>query len=262
MTTTNKTIILITGAFVSHSIWHNWEIYFREKGFTVLVPPWPHKDAPVAELRNSLPNNPSFASMRLADVIAHYENIVTSLPEKPIVIGHSLGGLIVQILVNRGLVSAGIALHSVPPKGIFSFEWSFVKAIMKPLGLLPFGKKTYMMSRDEWDKHYANGLDAKAQAEGYNNYCIPESRQVLRDALTDMAKVDFEKPHPPLLLISGTNDLFVPLSLMYENYIKYHREHYIADYKKFEGRNHFAPALPTWKEEADYILEWLLIQGL
>lgn len=261
MTTTNKTIILITGAFVSHTIWHAWERYFLEKGFNVIVPPWPHKDAPVAQLRNSLPNDKAFASLRLADVIAHYENIITPLPEKPIVIGHSLGGLIVQVLVNRGLVAAGVAMYSVPPKSIFSFEWSLLKAIWKPFGF-PFNKKTYMMSRNDWDSYYANGLDDKSQEEGYQAYCIPESRQVLRDTLGDMARVDFEKPHPPLLLITGTDDLFVPLSLAYENYMKYNREHYITDYKKFAGRNHFAPALPTWKEEADYILEWFLVLGM
>lgn len=261
MTTINKTIILITGAFVSHTIWEPWEAFFRQKGFTVLVPPWPHKDATPDELRQTLPHNKAFAALRLADVVAHYQNIITSLPEKPIIVGHSLGGLIVQLLVNRGLVAAGVAIHSAPPKGVFSFEWPFLRSIWRPLGF-PFDSKVYCMSRSAWNYSVANGLSTQVQSEGYDTYCIPESRRVLRDALSNVAKVDFTKAHPPLLLITGTDDRMSPESLNYENYAEYHKDNYITDYKKFPGRNHYVLALPTWKEEAEYITDWIAILGL
>lgn len=259
--TTDKTIIFITGAFVSHHIWDGWKSFFQQKGFTVLVPPWPHKDAAVESLRASLPHNAEFAKMRLSHLVEHYKSIVASLPEKPIVIGHSLGGLIVQLLVNQNLVAAGVALHSVPPKGVFSFEWSFLKAIWKPLGY-PFGRKIYFMSLKTWSNYYANGLNEQIQKGGYESYCIPESRQIIRDALGVMATVDFEKPHPPLLLTAGTEDKFVPLSLNYENYIRYRKDHYITDYKKFAGRNHFVLMLPGLGTEAEYVHDWITILNL
>lgn len=258
----NKTIIFITGAFVSHNIWEPWITFFQEKGFNAIAPAWPHKNATVSQLRSLLPENKAFAQLHLNDLIEHYENIIQEQPEKPIVVGHALGGLIAQILVNRDLVAAGVAMHSVPPKGIFSFEWSFLKSIWKPLGFLPFGKKVFMMEQTEWNYSFANGLSPKEQQESYEKFCIPESRQILKDGLTDMAKVDFIKQHPPLLFITGTEDRITPNSLNYENYVRYAKDHSITDYKEFAGRNHLAPVLPTWTIEAEYINDWMDIHHL
>lgn len=252
-----KTIVFITGAFVSHSVWDAWKTYFEKKGYTTVAPPWPHKDAPVHELRNRQPNDSALAKLTLGELTDHYINIVAALPEKPIVIGHSLGGLITQILVNRDLVAAGIAIHSVPPKGIFSFEWSFLKSVWKPLGLLSGTGKTHLMSLSEWKYAFTNGMSSEEQAISYETYCIPESKRVLRDGLTDAAKVDFNKTHPPLLFITGTTDHITPNSLNYENYIKYNKDHSVTDYKEFNGKNHFVLGLPSWHDEADYIVSWL-----
>jgi len=251
------TIVFITGAFVSHHVWDNWIGYFKDKGFATLSPPWPSKDAPAQELRSRQPNDTALAKLRLSELTDHYIKIIAGLEEKPLVIGHSLGGLITQILVNRELVAAGVAIHSVPPKGIFSFEWSFLKSIWKPLGLFSSVKKTHLMSLKEWKYAFTNGMDEVDQVASYNTYCIPESKQVLRDALTDMAKVDFMKTHPPLLFITGTTDHITPNSLVYENYLRYNKNHSVTDHKEFKGKNHFVLGLPTWQDEADYIASWI-----
>ncbi|MFP9099781.1 alpha/beta hydrolase [Flavobacterium sp. RHBU_24] len=251
------TIVFITGAFVSHHVWDNWKRYFEDKGFTTLAPPWPYKDASVQELRNRQPNDTALAKLRLSELTDHYIKIVADLAEKPLVIGHSLGGLIAQILVNREFAAAGVAIHSVPPKGVFSFEWSFLKSIWKPLGFFSSVKKTHLMSLREWKYAFTNGMDEAQQVSGYETYCIPESKQVLRDALTSMAMVDFMKPHPPLLFITGTTDHITPNSLVYENYLKYNKNHSVTDYKEFKGKNHFVLGLPTWHDEADYIVSWI-----
>lgn len=260
--TKHKTILFITGAFVSNSIWDSWINFFTAKGFNAVAPAWPHKEGTVAQLKQSLPDNKDFSTLRLSDLIAHYEKIIAKLPEKPIVVGHAMGGLIVQILVNRNIVAAGVALHSVPPKGVFSFEWSFLKSIWKPLGLLPFGKKVFMMEQSEWNYSFANNISSEIQQATYEKYCIPESRQILKDGLTDMAKVDFIKPHPPLLFITGTDDKITPNSLNYENYARYLKDHSITDYKEFSSRNHIAMALPGWEEQAEYITDWIEIHNL
>jgi pimeloyl-ACP methyl ester carboxylesterase len=253
----SKTILFITGAFVTHHVWHNWITWFEGKGFTCIAPAWPHKNAPAAELRSRRPNDTALAKLTLGGLVAHFEDIAINLPEKPIVIGHSLGGLIVQVLVNKGLAESGVALHSVPPKGVFSFEWPFLKSIWKPLGYLTSVNKTHLMGLKEWGYAFTNGMDAREQQLSYETYCIPESKRVIRGALSSAATVDFDKPHPPLLFITGDNDHITPNSLNYENYIKYEKGHSITDYKEFKGRNHFVLGLPTWKEEAEYICSWL-----
>jgi len=253
----SKTVIFITGAFVTHKSWDAWKAYFETKGYTTLAPPWPYKDGTVQELRNRQPNDTDLAGLRLSQLIDHYATIVKNLPEKPIVIGHSLGGLIAQVLVNRDLVSAGVAIHSVPPKGVFSFEWPFLKSIWKPLGYFTSVKKTHLMSLNEWKHAFTNGMTPEEQLISYEENAIPESKRVLRDALGPAAKIDFIKVHPPLLFITGSADHITPNSLNYENYIKYDKNHAFTDYKEFEGKNHFVIGLPSWHDEADYILSWL-----
>ena len=137
----SKNIVFITGAFVHNSCWDEWKSYFESKGYTTIAPPWLFKNAPVEELRNKQPDDTYLAALTLSKLIEHYANIVKEFPEKPIVIGHSLGGLITQIIVNRDLAAAGVAIHSVPTLGVFPYEFSFLKAAWKSLGLFTSIKK-------------------------------------------------------------------------------------------------------------------------
>src|SRR4051812_46998708 len=96
-----KTIVFVTGAFVTHHCWDEWRAYFESKGYTTIAPPWPFKDADTAaQLRARQPNDTDLAALTLQEVVDSYANIITALPEKPLVIGHSLGGLMTQILVS------------------------------------------------------------------------------------------------------------------------------------------------------------------
>src|SRR4051812_14016488 len=106
-TISSKTIVFITGAFVTHQGWEPWKEYFESKGYTTYNPAWPHKNGTAKELRDKVPNDIPLARLTLTELIDHYANFVKQLPEKPIIIGHSLGGLITQVLINRGLGVAG-----------------------------------------------------------------------------------------------------------------------------------------------------------
>ncbi|GAB4006364.1 alpha/beta hydrolase [Spirosoma migulaei] len=251
-----KTIVFITGAFVSNDCWQEWQAYFQQKGYTTLAPAWPHKGAPADVLRNRQPDA-QIASNRLAELTNYYAQIVGQLPEKPILIGHSIGGLMVQLLLQRGLGAAGIAIHSVPPQGIFTFKLSFLKAGWKALGFFTSTKESYLMSFKDWQYAFTNGMPVEQQKTAYHQFAIPESKLIVRDTITSAAHVDFSKPHAPLLLTAGSTDHTIPASLNYDNYLKYQHADSVTDYKEFKGRNHFVLGQPTWKEDADYILSWL-----
>ena len=162
-----------------------------------------------------------------------------------------------QIIVNRDLAAAGVAIHPVPPQGIFPYEFSFLKAGWKALGFFTSLEKTYLMSFKDWQYAFVNGMALKDQKEAYEKYTIPESKTVARGGLTSAAKVDFKKPHPPLLITSGSEDTIIPVHLNVRNYNRYHKNGSVLDYKEFAGRNHFVLGQPTWREDADFILEWL-----
>jgi pimeloyl-ACP methyl ester carboxylesterase len=253
----SRTVVFITGAFVTHLGWNAWKEYFESKGYKTLAPPWPYKDGPPDFLRDRQPYDTDLASLTLDELVVHYIRIVKSLPEKPVVIGHSLGGLITQIIVNRGLAAAGVAIHSVPPLGVFPYEFSFLRAGWKALGIFTSLRSTYLMSLKDWQYAFVNGLPLAEQIDSYEKNTIPESKRVARGGLTRAAKVNFALPHVPLLLTSGDKDNIIPAHLNLRNFKKYPQNGSLTEYKEFKGRNHFVLGLSTWKEDADFILEWL-----
>jgi pimeloyl-ACP methyl ester carboxylesterase len=192
-------------------------------------------------------------------VVAHYESIIKTLPEKPIIIGHSMGGLITQLLIQKGLGVAGVAIHSVPPQGVLSLEWSFLKSVWGPLGYFTSPKETFLMSPKQWQYAFTNDMSAEDQQQSYEVSVIPESKLVSRGGLTSDAHINFKQPHVPLLFLSGSNDNIIPASINLSTYKRYKKGHpdSVADYKMFEGHNHYVLNLPTWHEEADYILDWV-----
>lgn len=255
-TINSKTVLFVTGNFVSHLGWVTWQKHFEEQGYTTLAPAWPFKDGSPAELRATHPNK-DIASLRLNQVVDYFENIIKALPEKPIIVGHSMGGLITQLLLQRGLAAAAIAIHSVPPQGVITTKFSFFKATWGPLGLFTSANNTFLMSFPQWQYAFTNGMPVEEQQKAYNENVIPESKRISRGGLTSAAKIDFKKAHAPLLFVAGSTDNIMPASLNYSNYKQYKDNHSITDFKEFEGNNHFVLGLPNWKQTADYILNWI-----
>lgn len=257
METKSQYIVFITGAFVSHHGWLPWKEFFESKGYACIVMPWPYKEGTAREQRARQGEDLDLALMRYDEVLDHYADIIKGLPEKPILIGHSVGGLTTQLLVQRGLASAGIAIHPVAPQGVLSFKWSFLRSVWKPLGLFTSTRKTHCMSLSEWQYAFTNGMHPHEQLESYDANVVPESKTVLRGTLTKTARVDFRKPHAPLLILSGSADHIIPSSLNYSNFKRYKNRDSIVEYKEFEGVNHYVVSLPDWKVQANYILDWI-----
>lgn len=256
-TVESKTVVFITGAFVSHNGWEPWKEYFTSKGYTTYNPAWPHKEGTAKQLRDKAPNDIPLARLTLTELVDHYANFVKALPEKPIIIGHSLGGMITQILLNRGLAAAAIAIHPVPPQPVIPYELSFLRAGYKVLGLFTSLDKTYTMSLSDWQYAFTNGMSLEEQKKSWEENVVPESKTVARGGLKSAAKVDFKKPHAPLLIISGSTDNIIPASMNLRNFKAYKTPGSVTDYREFEGKNHYVISLPTWKEEANYILDWI-----
>lgn len=251
----DKVIVFITGAFLHHSCWDDWKVFFERQGYSVLIPAWPHKDAPPDVLRSRHPDR-EVAAMRLARLTGYFTDTIMRLTERPIVIGHSLGGLIAQQLLSRGLASKAVAIHSVPPQGVFAFSFSFLRAGWPALGYFTSASKTFMMNFRQWQYGFANGMPQEWQEAAYC-LAIPESKRVVRDTIGAAAKVDTRQTRGPLLLVAGDADRTIPAKLNFANYRKYERSGSATDYKIFPGRSHAVLLQPGWEEVAAYVLDWI-----
>lgn len=251
----SRTIVFITGAYVSNACWDDWRVYFESQGYTTIAPPWLGKDADAATLRSRHPDR-KLAQVTLPQLLEYYQGIINKLPEKPILIGHSFGGLMAQVLLNKGYAEAAVAIHAVPPKGILPLSWKFLKSNTATLGFFTSANKTYMMPLKKWKFAFTNGMTGQEQTDSYYKLTIPESKRVARGGLGKAATVDFKKEHNPLLIIAGTEDNCIPLSLCKKNYKKYKTKNSVTEFVVNE-RNHFVLGLPTWKQDAQFIQEWL-----
>jgi pimeloyl-ACP methyl ester carboxylesterase len=251
-----KTILFVHGMFMNALSWANWVAYFEQLGYRCVAPSWPHHAGDPRMLRASHPN-PALGRLTFADVVEAIEREIRALPDKPFLIGHSMGGLIVQILLGRNLASAGIALASAPPPGMFSVTWPFIKSNFPVIS--PFVSKTapYLMPFDHFQYTFVHPLPLEEQRAAYDAFLIPESRGVPLGALGGIAKIDFAQPRGPLLMIAGSADHICPAAMNRSNYAKYSDTAGVTEFKEFAGRAHFIAGQRGWEEVAAYAGDWL-----
>jgi pimeloyl-ACP methyl ester carboxylesterase len=250
------TVLFIHGMYMTPACWAPWEKYFQDKGYRTLAPAWPEHDAPVEVQRKAHPN-PHLAALRLDDVVAHYEKLIRGLDEPPILIGHSMGGLVVQLLLARGLGAAGIVIDSAPPKGVISLKYSFLKSnwpVISPSAKLD---EPIWMSPEAFAYAFVHTLPAAEQRSAYDQHVVPESRRVGKGPTTEAARIDYKKPRAPLLFIAGSQDRIIPASLNRKNYDKYRGAPAVTDFREFSGRTHFIIGQAGWEEIADAVLGWI-----
>jgi len=255
-----KTILLIHGLWVTPSSWSKFQRHYENLGYNVIASPWPGINKNVAAMRR----DPSgLNGIGIAEVIAHYTTIIRSLSEPPIIMGHSYGGLITQLLIDRGLGVAGVAIDSVPPKGILVLPLSTYLALT-PAFLQPSTfKNTFIFTFKKWWKVFANTLPETEARVEYEEQVIPASgRAIFQAALSNvtpdsLATINFaNSSRAPLLFIGGEKDVIMPAALNRKNFRKYQASSAVTEYKEFPGRSHYIIAEKGWEEVADYALKW------
>jgi pimeloyl-ACP methyl ester carboxylesterase len=250
----SKTMVFVHGMFMTPLCWEKWIPYYESKGYHCVAPAWPWREKSVDELRNAHPD-PELAKLKLNHVVDHMDAFIRDLDEKPAIIGHSMGGLVVQLLLQRDLAVAGIAIDPAPPAGVFTTEFSFVKSNFPAIN--PFLlNKPVQMSFEHFQYAFVNTLPLDEQRAAYDRYVVPESRGVPTSSLGAAGRVDFSKLRRPLLITAGEKDHIIPASLNRSNHQKY-KGPSVTDFKEFAGRDHFIIGERGWEEVADYCLAWL-----
>jgi pimeloyl-ACP methyl ester carboxylesterase len=249
----SKTILFIHGMFQNAKSWDNWAGYFSTKGYHCVVPSWPDHEGKPSELRANPPA--SLGELRLETVTRKMEELIATFPEKPIVIGHSVGGLITQILANKGLIALGVPVSSVAPNKMMTFDWDFFKnsaTIANPFK----GSDPIFQDVEMFHGSFCNTLDEAAAKKAFYETATHDSRNIFRDCLTEAGEVDLEQPHPQLLFIAGEEDKIIPHELVEKNAKAYDNQEGIL-FKLFPGRSHYICNEPGWEEVIRFVDEWI-----
>ena len=253
-------IVLIHGLWLTPRSWEGWKERFESRGYQVLTPAWPHMDGDVEEIRR----DPSpLNGLGVAEITDHYANIIGGLDQPPIIMGHSFGGLITELLLDRGLGACGVALSPAPVKGVLRLPPAQLRSAFPVLGNPANRKRTVELTPKQFHYGFTNTMtDEEAQA-AYDRYEVPgPGRVIFQAAFANfnphaVSKVDFHNDdRPPLLVIGNDEDHTVPASVSKEAADRLGKSKAVVDYKEYQGRPHFTAGAPGWEEVADYALEW------
>jgi len=255
------TIVLIHGLWLTPRSWEGWIDRYQKAGYNVLAPSWPGLEGEVEAIRK----DPSpLKRLKLKTVVDHYERIIRKLDAPPIIMGHSFGGLIVQMLADRGLGSAGVVIDSAQSAGVPVLPLSTIWATITVLGNPFTFNGTSSLSPKKFNYAFTNELNEVESKKVYDRYQIPGSNRILWDGALSLlnpnasSKVNYANNNrAPLLFIAGGNDHLVPPAINKANMRKYVKNSSaVTDYREFPNRTHHTVGQKGWEEVADFALQW------
>ncbi len=251
----SKTIMLIHGAWLNAHSWDGFKAHYEAKGYTVVAPSWPHDERSPAELRAA--PHPDLVNVGIGRILDHYEREIRALPEEPIIIGHSVGGTFTQLLLDRGLGVAGVAINPAPTSGVLVGLQTIVSTF--PV-FLSWGswRRVMTMSRKFFGTRFAQTLPPAQVDATYDRYVVPTPGKVYWDGLLNTAgKITWNNPNrAPLLLIGGGLDLIAEAKMTKAIYEKQKRAPSRTELKIFPDRSHWTCMEPGWEQVADLALDW------
>jgi non-heme chloroperoxidase len=207
-------VIFIHGLWLLPSSWDRWAGYFENLGFAALTPGWPDDPQSVAEA-NSHPE--AFAGKSISQAVDHYQDVIQALRDKPVLIGHSFGGLIAQILAGRGLAAATVAIDPAGFRGVLPLPFSALKSASPVLGNPLNRNRAVPLSFEQFQYAFANAVGEEEARKLYETYAVPAAGKPLFQAAAANFNpwtedhVDSKNPlRGPLLIVSAEKDHTVP----------------------------------------------------
>jgi pimeloyl-ACP methyl ester carboxylesterase len=249
----SETLMMIHGMYCCGWHWRNYEAFFNTRGYRCLSPTLRYHDMG----ERNFPH-PELGATSLLDYAQDMENQISKLPRKPIIMGHSMGGLIAQILGSRGRAKALVLLAPASPRGINPIRWTVIRSFWTYLGVNGFWKKPLHLSFETAMYAAFNLLPVEDRKANYER-CVYESGRAAAEMGFWMfdpkgaSKVDASAVTCPVLVVSGTKDRMTPPSVVRKVAKKYQG----STYKEFQNHAHWMIGEPGWEKIAGFIDDWL-----
>jgi len=263
MTTTCDTIVLIHGLWMTPRSWEAWKAHFEALGYRVLTPAYPGFEIEVEALRA---NPDVIARLTVPETVDHLAGVISALETPPVIIGHSFGGTLTQLLLARGLGAAGVVIDSAPTEGVrvtpLSQARSLFPALKNPANI----HKAVAFTPAEFHYAFTNTLSREESDRVWHRYAIaaPGSWVWHYGLLANWTPghqdtwVDYSAERAPLLFIGGEKDHIMPPSVNKSNARHYHKSPSVTEYYEFAGRDHWTCGAPGWEAVADHALNWAI----
>jgi len=263
---TKMPIVFVHGLWLHAESWNKWLEFFRQNGYDAVAASWPG-DAATTEATRRNPD--ALAGYGVTEIADHIASQLKAFERKPILIGHSFGGLLVQNLLGRDLAAAAIAIDPAPIKGVPELPLSALKSAFPALGN-PFNyRRAVPLTEPQFRFGFTNAVPEQEARELYAKYAMPAPARPLFQAATatfnpnSATKVNVANAtRGPLLLISGAQDNTVPPVLVKSTLKAYAKSPAVTEIKDFAGRGHSLTIDSGWRELAEYSLAWLQAKRL
>jgi len=262
--TAPDTIVLIHGLWMTPRSWEQWVPYYEAKGFNVVTPTYPGFEIEVEALRE---NPDLIANLTVPETVEYIAAAIEKLDTPPIIMGHSFGGTLTQLLTARGLGVASVAIDSAPTEGVRVTPFSQIKSFLPIIDNPAKHHGAAGYTPEEFHYTFTNTLTREESDKVYNRYHIPAPGNwvwaygVLANFTPGKQEtwVDYTiDDRAPLLFIAGGADHIMPPSVNKSNAKHYDKSSALTEYYEFRGRSHWTCGEPGWEAVADYALEWAL----
>lgn len=249
----SKTIFMIHGMWGGGWYWDKFQAFFENKGYHCIAPYLRHHD-----IKPDDPPPPGLGKTSLLDYAEDLELEIKRLDEKPIIIGHSMGGLLAQILASRGLAKAVVLVTPASPAGVVAITWSVLKSFSEVLLKWGFWKKPHKISYEKAVYAMMGKLPAEERRYIFDRSVWESGRAATEIGFWFVgvrgAQVDPSKLTCPLLIISGSEDNITPAKVVKKVAEKYEPSY---TYMEIGGHAHWVLREPGWEKIAAYIHSWL-----
>jgi non-heme chloroperoxidase len=260
MASSAKHVIFVHGLWLHASSWDRWIELFQNAGYEAEAPAWPGESGTVEESRE----HPELIANRdLNEITECFANVIRDRKIKPILVGHSFGGLVAEKLLGNGLAAAAIAISPTQMKGIHRLPAVQFKNVLPFLAKPGNVRRAVCLSKLQFRHTFANAIPADEADKLYDEYTIPAPAKPLFQAalanvvLHSATKINTKADRGPLLIVGADKDSTVPATTSRDVFHMYDAAQTVNEYKEFPNRDHALVIERGWREVADYTLDWL-----